>query len=63
MAYKITDDCMMCGLCAENCPNKAISEGDTKYVIDPERCTECARCEINCPQKACIIDPDCSKIN
>ena len=28
MAYKITDTCIKCGTCAENCPVEAISEGD-----------------------------------
>ena len=41
MAYKITDDCISCGACEGECPNKAISEGDTIYKIDPDKCTEC----------------------
>ena len=41
MAYKITDDCISCGACEGECPNKAISEGDEHYVIDPAKCTEC----------------------
>ncbi len=41
MAYKISDDCISCGACESECPNKAISEGSNKYVIDPKRCTEC----------------------
>ena len=31
MAYKISDDCISCGACAENCPVGAITEGDGKY--------------------------------
>jgi len=27
MAYKITNDCINCGLCEVKCPNKAIYEG------------------------------------
>ena len=34
MAYKISDDCISCGACANECPVTAISEGDGKYVID-----------------------------
>ena len=37
MAYKINDNCISCGACAANCPVECISQGDTKYVIDPER--------------------------
>lgn len=49
MAYKINDDCISCGACAAECPTNAISEGDTKYVIDPEKCIECGACAGVCP--------------
>ncbi len=63
MAYKIKDDCISCGACEAECPNKAISEGDTTYVINPERCTECvgsfpsSQCAEVCPVDACAPDP------
>ena len=44
MAYKITDDCIACGACAAECPADAISEGDGKYVIDPDKCLDHAVC-------------------
>ena len=34
MAFKITDACVKCGSCADQCPVEAISEGEDKYVID-----------------------------
>ncbi len=49
MAYKISDDCVSCGACAEQCPVSAISEGDGKYVINPDLCVECGACEGVCP--------------
>lgn len=64
MAYKIKDDCISCGACETECPNKAISEGDTTYVIDPAKCTECvgshesSKCAEVCPVDACAPDPD-----
>ena len=36
MAYKISEDCISCGACEPECPNQAISEGETVYVIDPD---------------------------
>ena len=26
--YKITDECVACGTCLDECPNEAIKEGD-----------------------------------
>jgi ferredoxin len=63
MAYKITEECISCGACEPECPNQAISEGETIYVIDPNRCTECvgsydsSRCAEVCPVDACVPDP------
>lgn len=52
MAHKITDDCIMCGACAAECPEEAISEGDDKYVIDSAKCTDCGSCSDVCPTDA-----------
>ncbi|MCI5976544.1 MAG: 4Fe-4S binding protein [Candidatus Faecousia sp.] len=52
MAYKITDTCIKCGTCAENCPVEAISEGDDQYVIDADVCVSCGSCAENCPVEA-----------
>ncbi|MBE5767822.1 MAG: 4Fe-4S dicluster domain-containing protein [Clostridiales bacterium] len=49
MAYVITDECIACGACAGECPVGAISEGDGKYEIDPEKCLGCGACEGVCP--------------
>ena len=63
MAYMITEECISCGACESECPNQAISEGDTIYLIDPAKCTECvgafenSQCEEVCPVDACVPDP------
>ena len=49
MAYKITDACISCGACESECPVGAISQGDDRYVIDPDTCIECGACEGACP--------------
>ena len=50
--FKITDECISCGSCAEGCPVDAISEGDGKYVIDADACLDCGTCEAECPNEA-----------
>ncbi len=63
MAYRISDQCINCGACEPECPNQAISEGESFYEIDPEKCTECvgahasSKCAEVCPVDACIPDP------
>ena len=54
MAYKITDACVKCGACADNCPVEAISEGDEQYVIDADTCVSCGACCDNCPTEAIV---------
>ena len=61
MALYITEDCTICDVCVEECPNEAIAAGDP-YVIDPAKCTECVgaydepQCQVVCPVEC--IDPD-----
>ena len=38
MAYIISDDCVMCGACAGECPVGAISEGDGISRLALEKC-------------------------
>ncbi len=49
ITYTITEDCITCGTCAEECPSDAISEGEERYVIDQETCIQCGACEEACP--------------
>jgi ferredoxin len=63
MALMITDDCTTCDICLPECPNGAISAGDDKYVIDPNKCTECVghydtpQCRDVCPVDCIPNDP------
>jgi ferredoxin len=64
VSYRITDECISCGACEAECKNEAISEGDTTYVIEGDKCTECVgiadgpRCKEVCPiDDCCAPDP------
>lgn len=52
MIYVIDEAaCSHCGLCADICPEEAISPVGV-YRIDPQRCTGCGECAEDCPTQA-----------
>ncbi|MCW8805001.1 MAG: YfhL family 4Fe-4S dicluster ferredoxin [Ignavibacteriaceae bacterium] len=69
MAYIINEDCINCGACVPECPNDAISEGDSLYVINPDLCTECVgyydepQCISVCPVDCIEPNPDHKEMN
>ena len=52
MAYVISNDCVACGTCIEECPVGAIAAGDGKYEINPDTCVSCGTCAGVCPTGA-----------
>ena len=65
MALMITEDCINCNACVDECPNDAISEGESVYVVKADLCTECVgffdepQCVNVCPVEGTIIpDPN-----
>ncbi len=62
MSLLITDECIACDACVDECPNGAIEGGDPIYMIDADVCTECVgsydepACIAVCPVDC--IEPD-----
>ena len=56
MAYKITDECIACGSCADECPNDAIIAGHDKYEINADECLDCGTCADACPNDAIVSE-------
>ena len=54
MAFVITEDCVACGTCADECEANAIEEGEDIYVINEQKCTECGTCVEVCPTEAIV---------
>jgi len=52
MAYGISDKCIACGVCVDECPVDCISQDGDKYVIDDSACLDCGVCVGVCPVDA-----------
>lgn len=62
MAYRIIGStCTSCSACEPVCPNAAIREKSSLFIIDPKLCTECEghfdspQCVSVCPVDDCIV--------
>jgi len=54
VAFRITEDCIACGSCVDECPADAITESGDIFAIDQDECTECGTCMEVCPSDAII---------
>lgn len=50
--YVITDDCIGCGTCVDNCPQSCIEELDGVMHIQSSHCLHCGNCFSVCPVSA-----------
>jgi len=62
MRVQVTEECILCGLCVEACP-EVFEMGDeiAKVIVDevPEDCEEAVRGSAEeCPSEAVIIEQD-----
>ncbi|MDR1284668.1 MAG: 4Fe-4S binding protein [Campylobacteraceae bacterium] len=67
MAVKITDICISCGSCIDECPVNAIVDdsdnptGESIYYVFADKCVECVghndepACASACPSEGCIV--------
>lgn len=64
MSLIISDECINCDVCEPECPNGAISQGETIYEINPALCTECMghfdkpQCVEVCPVECISKNPN-----
>ncbi len=57
ITYSVTDDCIGCTLCAQQCPTDAITlTPHTKHEIDTEKCVRCGTCMEVCPVDAIKVE-------
>jgi len=67
MAVKITDICISCDACLDECPTESIVDNDENptgediYYVNAETCSECIgsndspACAEACPTEGCIV--------
>lgn len=55
MAVQISDDCIGCSACVNECPQGAIEIQDGQAVVDEATCVKCGICVDACPASAITL--------
>jgi ferredoxin len=58
VSHRITEECIVCGACLVECPEQAITEGEDRFIVNPEKCSDCGTCAEVCPVGACVPEPE-----
>lgn len=58
--YIISEACISCSKCSENCPKDAISFNDDlfRFEISQEKCIACGLCYRGCVYKSIALEED-----
>ena len=59
--FGVSENCIGCGICAKNCPTKAITMSQGRPVWTKTKCAICLRCLHNCPKFAITFKPGFAK--
>jgi NADH-quinone oxidoreductase subunit F len=55
--FEITEECVGCGICVDQCPSDAISGARKKvHRINQEECLRCGTCQVVCPPKVAAVE-------
>jgi ferredoxin len=53
MPKVVEKDCSACGICADVCPEDAITIDDVAFIVQ-DKCVDCGACVDECPSAAIV---------
>jgi electron transport complex protein RnfB len=49
------EECICCGICADDCSTNATTLSGEKAKVDEDKCADCGMCESSCPSEVIIV--------